>query len=494
MNPYAPPPTHREPPHNLEAEQGLLGAILVNNRAYERVAGFLLPDHFADPVNGRIFLEAGRLIDRGALATPITLKGIFDQEDALREVGGAGYLFRLAGSVVTVINSEDYGREILECYMRRCLIEAGEELMNACFARDGERDFQAIMSEHQGMLDFLAETKRDAVGLVPLADAVTAAVKDTQAAMRGDKSVLGLSTGITDLDETLAGGMFPGDLLILGARPAMGKTALAIQIAFNVASPPQNGRDPKPVAFFSLEMAKVQLARRLIAERTGIPTKDQRMGRVTSEQLVSIANVGADLARIPLHIDDQPASSVAEIRRRAQDLKRRLGGLGLIIVDYLQLVAPGNTRKAREQNRTQDVSEIARGLKNLAKALGVPVLALAQLGRAVEQREDKRPVMADIRESGEIEAAADTIMLLYRHHYYLTKAEPVRREKEKPEDFLARQGEWLRDTRACRNDMDVIFGKVREGDTGTVRVHYEPERNRITNRASTEALPYQNDF
>ena len=400
----------REPPHNLEAEQALLGAILVNNRSYERVSEFLRPEHFADPVHGRIFASCAKLIDRGQIATPVTLKGLFDQDEALAEVGGAQYLVKLAASVVTVINAADYGREIRDCYLRRELIEIGEAVVNDAFDRDLDTAAQELIEKAENQLFTLAETGEGENGLKELKLALMESVAQAEAAYKRDGGLAGYSTGLIDIDNLL-GGLHPSDLLILAARPAMGKSTLASNIAFHIATASMDDPEtpPQPVAFFSLEMSAEQLATRILSERTGIASEKLRRGQLDNEDFGKLVEASQDLERAPMFIDDTPAIPISTLRTRARRLKRQ-HGLALIVVDYLQLMRPAPG--ARIDNRVQEISAISQGLKAIAKELDVPVLALSQLSRAVEQREDKRPVLADLRESGSIEQDADIVMFI----------------------------------------------------------------------------------
>lgn len=480
-------PAHREPPHNLEAEQALLGAILVNNRAYERVSEFLRHEHFADPVNGRIFEACGRLIDRGQIATPVTLKGVFDQDEALREVGGAAYLVRLAASVVTVINAEDYGREIRDCFLRRQLIEIGETIVNDAFRRDLDSPAPEQIEKAEAHLFNLAEDGQAEGGFTEFKAALAEAIAVTEAAFRREGGLAGLSTGLIDLDNLL-GGLHSSDLLILAARPAMGKTSLATNIAFDVAT--ASIRDPgqprQPVAFFSLEMSSEQLATRILAERTGISSEKLRRGQLNDDDFGKLVQASQDLERTPIYIDDTPAIPISTLRTRARRLKRQ-HGLALIVVDYLQLMRP--SPGMRVDNRVQEISMISQGLKAIAKELNVPVLALSQLSRAVEQREDKRPVLADLRESGSIEQDADVVMFIFREEYYLAKAQPTQRPDESPEKFHDRHDQWVELCERAYGKAEVLISKQRHGPTGTVTLHFEGATTKFSNYVSEDHVP-----
>jgi replicative DNA helicase len=478
---------HREPPHNLEAEQALLGAILVNNRAFERVSEFLRGDHFADPVHGRIFAACGKLIDRGQIATPVTLKGQFDQDEALQEVGGAQYLVKLAASVVTVINAEDYGREIRDCFLRRELIEIGETVVNDAFDRDIDSAAPELIEKAENRLFTLAETGEGESGLKELKLALGESISMAEAAFRRDGGLAGLSTGLIDLDNLL-GGLHPSDLLILAARPAMGKSTLASNIAFHVATAAMRepGHSPQPVAFFSLEMSAEQLATRILSERTGIASEKLRRGQLSNEDFGRLVEASQELERAPMFLDDTPAIPISTLRTRARRLKRQ-HGLALIVVDYLQLMRPATG--TRPDNRVQEISAISQGLKAIAKELDVPVIALSQLSRAVEQREDKRPVLADLRESGSIEQDADVVMFIYREDYYLQKAEPVQRVEESAEKFHERYDHWKDRCEQAHGKSEVIISKQRHGPTGVVTLRFDGATTKFTNYVAEDHLP-----
>jgi replicative DNA helicase len=477
----------REPPHNLEAEQALLGAILVNNRSYERVSEFLRPEHFADPVHGRIFASCAKLIDRGQIATPVTLKGLFDQDEALAEVGGAQYLVKLAASVVTVINAADYGREIRDCYLRRELIEIGEAVVNDAFDRDLDTAAQELIEKAENQLFTLAETGEGENGLKELKLALMESVAQAEAAYKRDGGLAGYSTGLIDIDNLL-GGLHPSDLLILAARPAMGKSTLASNIAFHIATASMDDPEtpPQPVAFFSLEMSAEQLATRILSERTGIASEKLRRGQLDNEDFGKLVEASQDLERAPMFIDDTPAIPISTLRTRARRLKRQ-HGLALIVVDYLQLMRPAPG--ARIDNRVQEISAISQGLKAIAKELDVPVLALSQLSRAVEQREDKRPVLADLRESGSIEQDADIVMFIYREDYYLQKAEPIQRIEEDAQKFHDRYDAWKERCEKAHGKAEVIISKQRHGPTGVVTLHFDGSTTKFTNYVADDHVP-----
>ncbi|HIP79449.1 MAG TPA: replicative DNA helicase, partial [Kiloniellaceae bacterium] len=372
----------RLPPSNDEAEQALLGAILANNAAYEKVSDFLRPEHFADGVHARIYEACGKLIERGQVANAIQLKNLFEQESALAEVGGAQYLAQLQSSYVTIINAADYGKTIHDLYLRRELITLGEDMVNDAFEHDLDVEATQQIEGAEDRLYKLAEIGQTEGGLIGFRSAVLESLHMTEAAMQRD-GLSGVSSGLQDLDGLL-GGFHRSDLVILAARPSMGKTSLATNIAFNVASAPRIEKDAEgnpveqrqPVAFFSLEMSAEQLATRILSERTGVRSDSMRRGDIRDEDFDKVFEASRELFELPLFVDDTPALSVSQMRTRARRLKRQ-HGLSLVVVDYLQLMQPPPNK--RSDNRVQEVSEITRGLKALAKDLDVPVIALSQL-------------------------------------------------------------------------------------------------------------------
>ena len=412
----------RTPPHNFEAEQALLGAVLMNNRALEKVAEFLRAEHFADPTHGRIYQACQALSFKNQIANPVTLKTYLQSDAGLAELGGDAYLARLAGSAATIINAEDYGRLIFDLHLRRELIAVGEDMVNDAFDTDMDNMATGQIETAEKKLFDLATAGQAEGGFVEFRKTLITAIEQAEAAHKREGKLSGVTTGLRDLDGKL-GGLHPSDLLILAGRPSMGKTALATNIAFNAArayrveqSPTGERKviDGAVVAFFSLEMSAEQLATRILAERAEIPSHKIRQGEMSNEEFERLVVVAQELHQLPLYIDDTPALSVSAVRTRSRRL-HRTHGLGLIVIDYLQLLA-GTTGK-RVENRVQEVSDITRGLKALAKELNVPVLALSQLSRAVEQREDKRPQLSDLRESGSIEQDADVVMFVFREQY-----------------------------------------------------------------------------
>jgi replicative DNA helicase len=484
----------RTPPHNFEAEMALLGALLANNRAFDRVSEFLRADHFADARHGRIYEALGKLIERGLIANPVTLKNYFEQDNALAEIGGTQYLARLAGSVVTVINALDYAKTIFDLHLRRQIIALGEEMVNRAFAFDLDAEAkQQIESAEQRLFD-LATTGEIEGGPAPFSRALGAAIDLAQTAYKRDSHVTGVTTGLRDLDKKL-GGLHPSDLVVLAGRPSMGKTALATKVAFSAALAYKERRNDDgsleviegaKVAFFSLEMSSEQLATRLLSEETEIPSDKIRRGEVKGEDFPRFVEVSQRLARVPLFIDDTPALTVSALRTRARRLKRQ-HGLGLIVVDYLQLLSPPHG--TRPENRVQEISAITRALKALAKELNVPVLALSQLSRAVEQREDKRPQLSDLRESGTIEQDADVVMFVYREQYYHEREVPAKRADESDERFNDRYAKWQEHGEKIHNVAESIIAKQRHGPIGSVRLFFDGAFTKFDNFADAGQYP-----
>ncbi len=477
-------PSYRTLPHNLEAEQALLAAILVNNEAANKVMGFLRPEHFYEPVHAQIFEAACRLVERGQIATPVTLKPFFEREEALESLGGPQYLARLAASAVTIINAEDYGRTIHDLAIRRELIQIGEDVVNDAFRPTLDESALDQIEQTEQKLFALAQEGNREGGFRSFEHSLTLAIRMVETAYKRDGRLTGVGTGFADLDAKL-GGLHPSDLVVLAGRPSMGKTALATNIAFHAAtayartkSAGHEVTDGAVVGFFSLEMSAEQLATRVLAEQTDVPSDKLRRGQLSNDDFLRVVKIVQELEQIPLFIDDTPALSIAALRTRARRLKRT-HDLGLVVVDYLQLLRP--TARSRAENRVQEISEITQALKALAKDLDLPVLALSQLNRAVEQREDKRPYLADLRESGAIEQDADVVMFIYREEYYLERSEPEL-DTEKHENWLAKMEQ-------VHNIAEIIIGKQRHGPIGTIRLQFEGETTRFSDLDLADYLP-----
>jgi replicative DNA helicase len=477
-------PGVRRLPHNIDAEMALIGAVLVNNRAYERVAEFLRPDHFALAEHRRIFAACQRLIEKGQIADPVTLRAYFDQDEALADIGGTSYLMRLADAAVTVIHTGEYGRLIHDLALRRELIQLGEDVVNRAYEAELEDTAQTqIEIAEKGLYDLATHGTADG-GFETFDRALTGALQIAEAAHKRQGLLSGVPTGFADLDGKL-GGLHPSDLIILAGRPSMGKTALATNMAFHAARAYRTERtgegattvvDGAVVGFFSLEMSREQLATRILAEQTQIPSDWIRRGMVANDKFPDLVVKSGELQRLPIFIDDSPALSISAMRTRARRLKRQ-HNLGLIVIDYLQLIAP--TAGSRHDSRVQELSEITRGLKALAKELHVPVLALSQLSRAVEQREDKRPQLADLRESGTIEQDADVVMFIFREQYYHARTEPTQKAEESLDKYLERHDRWKQRGEEIHNKAEVLIAKQRHGPIGKVELFFDEQFTRF---------------
>ncbi|MCE2510268.1 MAG: replicative DNA helicase [Alphaproteobacteria bacterium] len=470
-------------PRNFEVEQALLGAVLMENRAYLKVSEFLLPEHFANPVHGRIYAAAAHLIERGQLADPMTLKAYFEQDDALDDIGGTAYLAQLAAAAVTTFNAGDYGRTIHDLYLRRQLIALGEDMTEEAHRPDIEVSAVDQIEQVEQQLYDLATTGQIEGGFQPFKGPLTEAIAAAEIAYKREGKMIGISTGFVDLDKLL-GGMHNSDLLVLAGRPSMGKTALATNIAFHAAKARARDTRKKPldgavVGFFSLEMSAEQLATRILAEEAKVPSEKIRRGELSHTDFEKVAMAAQDLATVPFFIDDTPALTIGALRTRARRLKRQ-HGLSLIVVDYLQLLSPSRTR---QDNRVLEISEITRGLKTLAKELNVPVLALSQLSRAVEQREDKRPQLADLRESGSIEQDADVVVFIYREEYYLAR--------QQPPEGTDKHIEWQEKMDDVHNKAEILISKQRHGPTGKLRLFFD---GRFTKFADLDERPADAPF
>lgn len=462
-------------PSHDEAEQALLGAILADNRVFDRVADFLAPEHFADATHAKIFMTCGHLINQGKQANAVTLKGFFDHTEALEEVGGAKYLAELQANFVTAINALDYGRIVHDCWVRRQLIGLGARLSREAHTIDAEVDGLSLAEEAQDVLTDLLEAGQREGGLEGAQSLLMRVAEETEAIRKGEREP-GLQTGLTDLDR-LTGGLQREDLIILAGRPSMGKTALATKIAVNVARRlcRQTGPDgqrieqPQPVGFFSLEMSAEALIRRIACDAAEVDYASTLQERGLSDaDYQRFIDACMEMRGIPLMIDGTPRLSPAQIHARALGMKRR-HGLSLIIVDHLGHVTPPH----RSDKRYQDLGDITKALKATAKRLGVPVILLCQLNRAVESRDDKRPTLADLRESGQIEEDADVVMFCYREHYYVKRAAPQQRDGEAGDKFAERTAAWGQRCSRCVGLGDVIIAKQRNGSVDTAQLRFD---------------------
>jgi replicative DNA helicase len=475
--------SQRLPPSNTQAEQALLGALLANNKAYERVSEFLSYENFADPIHARIYQAIARRCEAGQIADPVTLRAEFEHTGVLDEVGGTAYLAQLLSAMVGIINAGDYGRVIRDAWLRRQLIDIGEVVVNRAFGAEPELDgVQQIEAAEQTLFSLATQGGSEGKGLT-FKEALTAAIESASLAFKNQGSVSGLDTGLRDLNKR-TGGLHPSDLLILAGRPGMGKTALATKIAFGAARALlANSRIDNPnavakqcVAIFSLEMSADQLATRLLAEEARVSADRIRRGEISSRDFDNFVKVSREISDIPLVIDDTPALTLSALRTRCRRLKRTQG-LGLVVIDYLQLMRPAAGTKP--ESRVLEISQITQGLKAIAKELAVPVLALSQLSRSVENRDDKRPQLSDLRESGTIEQDADAVMFIYRDEYYLQQKEPKIVAFDRDDKYQEAMEKWKSDMQNVYQKAELILAKQRHGPTGKIDLFFEGEFTRF---------------
>lgn len=461
----------REAPNNLEVEQSLLGALLTNNETINNLNQDLTADSFYAPIHGRIFDAVLRFHDKGLVANAVTIKHHFAEDADIDD----SYLARLVGAAGNIINARDYSDILVDLATKRQLIALGEDVVYTAYDRTQHATAVEQIEQAEQQLFNLATEGDARGGFKPLKHSLTEAIKRTEIAFKRDGNIIGVPTGLNTLDRLL-GGLQPSDLLILAGRPSMGKTALATSIAYGAcrelaredAAAVAAGEKPRSVGFFSLEMSAEQLAGRMLASATNINSSKLQRGEMSNDEFAELVQRSAELSHMAFHIDDTPALSIAALRTRARRLKR-LHNLGLLVVDYLQLVRPSFTKNSA--NRVQEISEITQGLKAIAKELNVPVLALSQLSRAVEQREDKRPQLADLRESGSIEQDADVVMFVYREEYYLARGEP---RADTPEHAA-----WMEKMEKVFGLADVIVAKQRHGPIGTATLQFQSEFTRF---------------
>lgn len=458
-----------ELPHNIEAEQQLLGALLTNNDIFHRVESVIQAGHFYDPVHARIFDTIAQRIRKNMLASPVTLKAFLETDEGLAELGGAKYLVRLAGAAISAFAARDYAEMILEMAMRRELIIMAADLADRAGSVTVVETPNDLIVDTEQRLYQMGEKGQAGQAFQSFLKSLTDAVNTANAAYQREGQLSGVSTGLIDLDKKL-GGLHPSDLLIVAGRPSMGKTALAANIAFNIAKKYRKGTkadgtegavDGGCVGFFSLEMSAEQLATRLLSEAAQVPSEQIRRGDMTENEFRRFVEAAKDLEACPLFIDDTPALPISQVAARARRLKRT-HGLDVLFVDYLQLLRAASAK----DNRVNEISEITQGLKAIAKELEIPVVALSQLSRKVESRDDKRPQLSDLRESGSIEQDADVVMFVYRGEYY--------KEREKPgEQDLEAMASWMQDMERLQGKAEVIIGKQRHGPIGTVDMAFE---------------------
>ena len=449
-------------PSNIEAEQALIGSILVNNDILDEIANIVSASKFYDPGHKKIFEIIENLNAKGMIANPITIKNYFenDKDNSLNDVGGTEYLIKLTRFSSSIKQSVDYAKVIHDNFVRRELIEIAENINSNAKTENLDITSEDIIENSEKSLFDLAERGSFSQSFLKFNTALDQTIQMATQAMQNDQGIVGVPTGLKDLDEKL-GGLHKSDLVIIAARPSMGKTALATNIAFNAALKIKNDNRKSSVAFFSLEMSSEQLSTRILSEQTRIQSTDIRRGKASEEQLNKFIQTSRDIYDLPLYIDETPAITIAKLSNRARRIKR-LFGLDMIVVDYIQLMKVNSNKY---EGRVQEISEITQGLKALAKELSVPVLALSQLSRAVEQRDDRQPQLSDLRESGSIEQDADVVMFIFREEYYL--------EKKQPKTGTIEHAEWQSKMNDVNGLADIILGKQRHGPTGTIKVEFE---------------------
>ena len=447
-------------PSNIEAEQNLLGSILVNNDIIDEIANTIKPEKFYDPIHVKIYEVIENLNRKGMIANPITLKNYFEKNQGLDEVGGVEYLVKLTRFSSSVKQAIDYAKIVQENFVRRELVKISQYIKDDTLNIEDDKSSDLIIEDAEKLLFDLAERGSFSQSFMKFNLALDQSIHMAEQAMKNDQGIVGVPTGLTDLDEKL-GGLHKSDLVIIAGRPSMGKTALATNIAYHAAKDIQLKSVKSSVAFFSLEMSSEQLSTRILSEQSRIKSNDIRRGKATEEELGRYIETSRDICDLPLYIDETPAITISSLSNRARRIKRKFG-LSLIVVDYIQLM---RTNSKRNDGRVQEISEITQGLKALAKELGVPVLALSQLSRAVEQRDDKKPQLADLRESGSIEQDADVVLFVFREEYY--------EEKKQPKLGSIEHAEWQSKMNDIAGMAEILIGKQRHGPTGNIQVEFE---------------------
>ncbi|USI72133.1 replicative DNA helicase [Sphingomonas morindae] len=484
-------------PHNIEAEAALLGAMLIDNRICEDVQIKLKPEHFFEPLHGRIYEQILRTVDRNMIANPVTLRPLFEQDEAMKAMGGPAYLAQLTGAGAALIGARDFATQIYDLALLRALIGVGREMVEGAMDTSVEVDPKSQIEQAEVALYKVAEEGGEQGSMKSFTQAATAAVKIAERALNSGGHVSGITTGLDSLNAKM-GGLHRSDLIILAGRPGMGKTSLVTNIAFNAAQRrvrdeadgiPREKSIGAGVAFFSLEMSADQLATRILAEQSGISGENLRMGKISQQDFRHLARAAQALETLPLYIDDTPGLTIAALRTRARRLKRQKG-IDLIIVDYLQLLS--GSGRSGESNRVQEISEISRGLKQLAKELDCPVIALSQLSRQVEARENKRPILSDLRESGSIEQDADIVLFVYREEYYVNfqkPTEPAPDAGELDPQVIAFQ-DWMRAMDKVHGIAEVVVAKQRHGSTGTVPLKFDAKITRFSDLADASGYRF----
>ena len=481
-------------PHNIEAEAALLGALMIDNRLVEDVQLKLRSDHYFEPLHGRIYDAILRMTDKNMVANPVTLRPMFEADEAMREVGGPAYLAQLTGSGAAIIGARDFAQQIYDLALLRSLVAVGRDMVEGALDTSEEVAPLSQIERAEGELYRVAEQGGGEGKVKSFGEATKLAIEQAERALNSGGHLSGVTTGIDGINSKI-GGLHRSDLLILAGRPGMGKSSLATNMAFAAAQrfvrDQEDGIDPAksagaPVAIFSLEMSADQLATRILSEESGISSENLRMGKISQQEFRQLARAAADLQTLPLYIDDTPGLTIAALRTRARRLKRQKG-IGMVVIDYLQLLQ-GSGRSSSD-NRVQEISEISRGLKQLAKELDLPVLALSQLSRAVEQREDKRPQLSDLRESGSIEQDADIVMFIYREDYYVASREPKRPMDGDDAKIFEAYEQWQRDMERVYGTAELLIAKQRHGATGKVKMKFDSRITKFSDLADDSFLP-----
>jgi len=478
-------------PHNDVAEQMLLGTLLCNNEYYNKISDILRPEYFYIPIHQKIYESIQKFIEKGMLASTVSLKNFFDQDTSLQDMKGGEYLNILAAFGSSIINVLDYSKLLFSLYIKRQLIEFGQEVVNTAYTEDLDNNGEEQLEEIENKLFKLSESNQSNKGeFVHLRNNLLASIEKIQSAFKHKDSVTGTASGFKDLD-SLLGGFQNSDLIILAGRPSMGKTAIVVNMAYNATKFLQKKfQDEKQqkaknvvsekiiepsIGIFSLEMSGEQLATRLISMISGISSSKLRSGHMNQEDFAKVVYANKDMQNMPIFIDDTPALSIAALRTRARRLKRK-NNVSLIVVDYLQLLK--GSSKYSESNRVLEVSEITQGLKTIAKELNIPIIALSQLSRAVELREDKRPLLSDLRESGSIEQDADIVMFIFREDYYLMR--------KRPKEGTVEHEKWQNEMDNVMNVTELIIAKQRNGPIGTVKIHFDSKTTKFTDHVEKE--------
>ncbi len=462
--------SQKQMPCNIEAEQAVIGSILVSNDTFDEISTIVDSQKFFDPIHIKIYSTIEKLISKGLLANPITLKNYFENDEGLKELGGQEYLVKITKFSTSGKQVLDYANIIHEMHLRRELIKISETLSNESSNNtDSTISGEEIIQNTEKSLFDLAERGHFNRSFLKFENALKQTIEMARNAYQNDEGIVGVPTGLTDLDSRL-GGLHKQDLVIIAGRPSMGKTALATNIAFHAAKNIEKKGIKSTVAFFSLEMSSEQLSTRILSEQSRIRSNDIRRGKVSEKEFEQFIETSKNIVDLPLYIDETPAITISAISNRARRIKR-LFGLEMIVVDYIQLMR--STGDRRNESRVQEISEITQGLKALAKELDVPVLALSQLSRAVEQRDDKKPQLADLRESGSIEQDADVVMFVYREAYYLERKEPTLGSIE--------HAEWQQKMDEISSLAEIMIGKQRHGPTGNVKVEFEAMYTKFKN-------------